>query len=94
MGRKKASENQEPKEIRMGDAIRQSLMKLGYQEPPKISLQKIIAEIHKNTGKTVTKQRIYNILEADTLKPKTLEEFARSLGLTVAELMTGKKSTQ
>jgi hypothetical protein len=95
MARKKEDRVRDLEGNHMGNVLRQSLIGLGYHEPPTVSLRAVIAAIEHNTGKKITKQRLYNVLESPDVTPATLQMLADGLRVSVAELMagrTGKKS--
>lgn len=89
MARPKNQPPPESEETHMGNVLRDSLIRLGYVEK-RVSLARIAETIEANTGRKMTRQRLYNILEKPTVTPKTLKDLAEGLGLTELELLTGK----
>lgn len=73
----------------MGKVIEKTLLALGYVEPAKVKLTEVCRDIERRSGQKISKQRLAAILKAETLEPKTIENLAEGLGITVAELMSG-----
>jgi hypothetical protein len=77
----------------MGRIIAQALWTMGYVNPPKPATLKVAEaarDIAERTGRNMDRRRLGQIIDAERVEPETLEWLAEGLGLTVAELVSGK----
>jgi transcriptional regulator with XRE-family HTH domain len=74
-----------PDDLADGSVLAENLCRLGYCEQV-VKATEIAKLVTERTGKTMSRQRIANLLNSVRITETTLETIAEALGVDVAEL--------
>jgi transcriptional regulator with XRE-family HTH domain len=79
--RKKAEERSDPD----GTVLKENLIRLGFYDKV-IRTTEIAQRVTEKTGKSMSRQRIANLLNAIRISPETIQAIAKGLGVKPEEL--------
>jgi xanthine dehydrogenase iron-sulfur cluster and FAD-binding subunit A len=68
-----------------GTILKENLLRLGFYEKV-IRTTEIAQKVKENTGKSMSRQRVANLLNAIRINPETIQTLAKGLGVKPEEL--------
>lgn len=88
MARRNTSDSTPPD----GSVLAENLIRLGYAETV-VRTTEIARLVTEKTGKSMSRQRIASLLNAITIRPETIEQLAKGLGVDPKELTKRSKKS-
>lgn len=68
-----------------GELLAANLVRLGYADLV-IRTSEVADTVSERTGKKLSRQRVFNLLNSIHIRPETFEQIAKGLGVKVSEL--------
>lgn len=86
MPRRKPGPESQENPVPDGTVLKENLYRLGFYEKV-IRTTEIAHRVSEKTGKSMSRQRVANLLNAIRISPETIQAIAKGLGVKPEELM-------